>query len=266
MARKPDNIKANTLIYTLADPDTGEVRYIGKTVKSLATRLSAHIHSYKRERNHRVHWIKSIVLSGKKPAIAYLDNCPWDESQELERYWIQQFTCWGFNLVNSSLGGEGTLGTSMSDSVKRDLVKRVSKPVFQYSLEGNFIAEYFSVTQACEVLGIKSKSKVCMAARGDRNKSAGFLWSYAKVPTMSPYVRAKYESTERQMRARVESNSVPIYQYTWQRVLIRKWCSTKEACLGLNINQATIVRLLDVTTPSLTVRKANKYLWLRQKI
>ena len=33
MAKIPNNIKTKTFIYTLSDPDTNEIRYIGKTVK-----------------------------------------------------------------------------------------------------------------------------------------------------------------------------------------------------------------------------------------
>lgn len=50
-----------------------------------------------------------------------------------------------------------------------------SKPVMQYSLDGEFIKEWENVKIASEALGI---SHISSCARGERNKAGGFVWKY----------------------------------------------------------------------------------------
>lgn len=52
-----------TLIYVLKDPDTNEIRYVGKTIKPLDSRLANHIYHAKKpkHRNKRLNWIRSLL-------------------------------------------------------------------------------------------------------------------------------------------------------------------------------------------------------------
>lgn len=52
-----------------------------------------------------------------------------------------------------------------------------SKPVLQYSLEGDFIAEYESGIEAGNILGVDGSS-IQRCARGDRKTAFGYRWSY----------------------------------------------------------------------------------------
>ena len=95
-------------IYTLKHPDTLEVRYVGKTVRSLSRRLGNHIDNAKRSRHnkHLSNWILSILSNGKRPIIELIeevDNSVW---QEREKYWITQYP----NLINLTEGGDGCRG------------------------------------------------------------------------------------------------------------------------------------------------------------
>ena len=187
MGKIPKNKDVNTFIYTLSDPDTKEIRYVGKTVKSLKARLTNHIYTSKKIKNHRCNWIKSIINKGKKPEIDIIDVCPWYESQDLETYWIAQFKAWGFRLVNATNGGEGNLGSILSKENKEKLILSVSKKVYQYNLKGEFLKEFPSCTQAGRELNFISFRKIGLAARGLRGQSANFMWSYEKVDKMIPY-------------------------------------------------------------------------------
>ncbi len=90
-------------IYTLSDPVTNQVRYIGKT-NHLGKRLWSHLHS--KDRSHKTSWIKS--LKGLDPVMEILEEyIDEKESYSAEMYWIGQFKVWGFNLVNLTSGGEG---------------------------------------------------------------------------------------------------------------------------------------------------------------
>lgn len=94
-------------IYTLSDPITNEVRYIGQTVMSLKMRLGNHIRESRTNKNtYKLNWIRSLEKKGVKPIIELLDEGIWGET---EIYWISQFKQWGFRLVNSTEGGDGVI-------------------------------------------------------------------------------------------------------------------------------------------------------------
>lgn len=94
-------------IYTLSDPITLEVRYVGKTVQGLEKRLNQHLLDSKKFKNLNSNWLKSLKRKSLKPIIEELDEV--DESKwiEAEIYWIAQLKAWGFNLNNHTIGGDG---------------------------------------------------------------------------------------------------------------------------------------------------------------
>ncbi len=94
-------------IYTLSDPITNQVRYIGKTCQPLEKRLNEHIYESKRSRRKSTNWVKSLINKKLLPIIEPLEECDCESACEIESYWIYQFTTWGFNLLNHSFGGEG---------------------------------------------------------------------------------------------------------------------------------------------------------------
>lgn len=94
-------------IYGLADPDTGEIRYIGKSIR-VYDRLSNHCND--RSRNHRTNWIKTLLQVGKKPALVILEELPHDADwQDSERRWIAHARSNGWRLTNGTDGGDGLM-------------------------------------------------------------------------------------------------------------------------------------------------------------
>lgn len=61
--------------------------------------------------------------------------------------------------------------------------------IFQYDLDGNFVAEYDSIISAAKKLGIKS----LFVSENIKKKQAshGFLWSYEKFDKIEPYNNCK---------------------------------------------------------------------------
>lgn len=53
-----------------------------------------------------------------------------------------------------------------------------ARKILQYDLDGNFIKEYISATDASKELNMKSHKSISNAAYGNYNSSAGFLWIY----------------------------------------------------------------------------------------
>ena len=98
----------NVKIYVLKHPDTLEVRYVGKTVRSLSKRLGNHIANAKgnKHNKHLSNWILSLLREGKKPIIETIEECTYDIWQDREMFWISQFN----NLINLTDGGDGCRG------------------------------------------------------------------------------------------------------------------------------------------------------------
>ena len=106
-------------IYVLKHPDTLEVRYVGKTVRSLSKRLGNHIANAKgnKHNKHLSNWIINILNNNKRPIIELLEECDYSVWQEREQYWISQFP----NLINLTKGGDGCLGFIQDESTKEKL-------------------------------------------------------------------------------------------------------------------------------------------------
>lgn len=105
-------------IYTLANPITKEVRYVGKT-NNLKVRFWHHLKTKKN--THSSSWIKSLKNQGLKPEMEILEKCDLSNWEFLEKYWISQFKAWGFNLTNLTDGGEGMCGYSHTDIAKEKM-------------------------------------------------------------------------------------------------------------------------------------------------
>ncbi len=99
--------KMTVYIYALCDPETGEIRYVGKTV-NLQSRLYGHV-CQKNRANHIACWIKSIRRRGMMPKMEELErieNSNDEDWQEVERFWIAYLRFLGCRLCNRDSGGE----------------------------------------------------------------------------------------------------------------------------------------------------------------
>jgi hypothetical protein len=129
-----------TSIYALLDPNTAEVRYVGKSVNP-ALRYASHIHSRLHPRTHCGKWIRSLAIKGHRPEMVILeDSADWHEA---EPFWISYFKFLGARLTNHSTGGEmGPIGytpshearTKMSSSQRRRVSEAKKYPLLHQGL------------------------------------------------------------------------------------------------------------------------------------
>lgn len=94
-------------IYALKEPDTGEIRYVGKTV-NLRKRFRKHLNQSRFENHHRANWIKSLLIRGLEPILETLDEVSEDFWPQWEVAYIEFFRESGNRLVNDNYGGEGS--------------------------------------------------------------------------------------------------------------------------------------------------------------
>lgn len=115
----------NNLIYALRDPETQEIRYVGKSTKGLA-RPRAHGRKYSLSiQSHKNGWIKSLLAKGLDYEIVTLEeNILIENLNDREKYWVAYYKEGGANLTNLTDGGEGTWGYVTSDDSKQKMAEK----------------------------------------------------------------------------------------------------------------------------------------------
>jgi hypothetical protein len=124
--------KGKFIIYGLADPRTGEIRYVGKSCSGLI-RPRAHRKPcmLRRDTNrHKVNWIEQLQAAGISYSITVLEEAGAAlDLDALEQKWIAFGRSSGWPLTNLSDGGGGTTGMKLppkSDAFKAMMRARMT--------------------------------------------------------------------------------------------------------------------------------------------
>jgi len=142
--------------YYLKDPDTKEIRYIGRTIDE-KNRFRNHLYEAKKKnRNKRERWVLSLLRRNKKPEmeVFYSKECNIAEANFIEKVLIKSFIKKGYNLVNEEDRGIGLIFNG--------------RPVYQYSLDGEYLAQWPSAFQAELKTGVKDSNigRCCKNEKG----------------------------------------------------------------------------------------------------
>ena len=67
-------------IYVLIDPETNEIRYVGKTIQSLKVRLTNHLYSVSKHNPYKFNWIQQLKSKKLIPIIMEIEikYSPWE--------------------------------------------------------------------------------------------------------------------------------------------------------------------------------------------
>lgn len=96
-----------TFIYALVDPETKQIRYIGKS-NNPTVRLYRHLKE--KQHTYKNMWIKSLRDRGFVPEVQIIEEVSIERWQERERYWIAFYRAQGLDLANGTDGGDGVHG------------------------------------------------------------------------------------------------------------------------------------------------------------
>jgi group I intron endonuclease len=118
-------------IYSLTDPITNEIRYIGKSYNPIK-RLKEHIYHSSFGKTHRDYWLRNLLKNNQKPILNILEECNSENWIIREQYYISLFS----NLTNLTNGGNGTHGLVQSQETiqKRILANTGKKRSDEYKL------------------------------------------------------------------------------------------------------------------------------------
>ena len=96
-----------TFIYALVDPETDEIRYVGKA-DSVKERFASHMREAKQgKHSYKCAWIRQVIEKQQMPKLIVLEEVSQDEWKKAEIYYIAEFKKLGHNLTNIAKGGEG---------------------------------------------------------------------------------------------------------------------------------------------------------------
>lgn len=202
-------------IYKLIDPETNEIRYIGRTIQTLPNRLKKHLKAD--DKSHRVNWIKSLSNKGLVPKIELIcETTTFDDCCELERFYINKYKKLGIKLVNMTDGGDGSIGFKHSDEtiikLKTIATKRAEnqehieslrthglkqwsdkteqekldnklnqkgrRNIKQFTIDAVFIKEFISLREIERELGY-FRANITPCLKGEFKQAYGFIWMYS---------------------------------------------------------------------------------------
>lgn len=205
-----------TYIYTLNDPDTGVVRYVGKSVNP-SRRFIRHLSEAKTAavKTYKDNWILKLLKHNKKPTQQIIEVCG-NNWVDREKYWISYYReVMGDRLTNLTEGGDGLLGYKFSNETKlkmskaaigrviteeqkekisktlkgrklpketrEKMAKARQKKVIQIGLDGGFIKVWDSIKQVQKTLHIdRSQISRCVGGKQGCVTAGGFMWKYFK--------------------------------------------------------------------------------------
>lgn len=185
------------VIYVIKCPFTGMVKYVGKT-KDTKERFRKHLSENNDTRKSK--WVRGIKAKGSVPLFEIIDEVDEANWEEAERSYIRLFKSLGADLLNHLPGGEGgptMLGRKLTDEQRAKISasktgkkrpwliqvnkERLSTRVRQYDLDGNFIKEHGSITDAARFIN-RDQRRIWMMVTGKGkkvNQVGGYRFSAA---------------------------------------------------------------------------------------
>ena len=156
----------------------GEHSYIGSS-KNVQQRISQHRKKL-RAGTHQLKFMAYYCIFGEdKMYTSLLEECDASQLKSREKYWI--------DTLEPDINREGIFDTNPQRIIFNG---NGSKKVYQYSMDGEYIAEFPSVMEASRYLGVDNRGIGLCADNNYKNyKSAyGYRWSYTKLDQLSPYI------------------------------------------------------------------------------
>lgn len=190
-------------------------RYVGITSQNVSDRWQIGGNGYK---NQILFW-RAICKYGwdNFTHIIIKNGISKQEAIQLERSLIAKYGSnvpeFGYNLT---AGGEGHTGYSPKHSTRCKLSKAIKnswrdegvryshqlakyKPIVQYTIEGNFVAEFPSVLAASEAIG---GSGMSYCASGKQKTSYGYVWRWKGEPFSAPEPKPRISDETRDKLSR----------------------------------------------------------------
>lgn len=154
-----------TFIYSLSDPMSGKIRYIGKSDDPYS-RWVRHCFC-DRSRNHKSNWIRGLKAVGLLPILEILEEVPYVQWEEIEQEYIRVFRLIGIPLTNTCEGGQGATGPKTEQHRKNISAAQAGKKQSEATIEKRR-SKLIGKHRTLEAIEKYRKSKL-----GDKNPQFG---------------------------------------------------------------------------------------------
>lgn len=184
----------NIYIYTLKNPNTNAIRYVGQT-NDVKRRFNKHITNSraKRDTRHISHWIRSLDAL---PIMDIIEVCDYSIRNDREQYWIDYYKSLGCELCNASNGGSGAgignkncIGRVMSEETRTKISMAnkgktegkgnggggIPKKIYQYNKNKELIAVFNSIQDVVRATGL-NRTTIRRNIQGI-SSSKSFIWT-----------------------------------------------------------------------------------------
>lgn len=122
----------------------------------------------------------------------------------------------------------------------------IDDTVKQFDLQGNLIAEYTSIKEACKITGV-NKSTLNSCLKGKGKTAGGFLWSYGECPKI--IIKSRYVAPKKK-----------VLQYDLNGNYIKTFSTLNKAASEIGITNYAIKRNIEGYT-----KNAGGYIWKYEK-
>ncbi|WP_395088910.1 GIY-YIG nuclease family protein [Armatimonas sp.] len=199
-------------IYTLSDPRTGDVRYVGITGLALKKRLNRHVSMGRKQAPYYVStWIHQLLEQGTKPEIRLIETT---DDLYRERYWIQHYRSLGARLTNLSEGCEGQIGMERSEETRQKIRQAGEKRYLDRR------GQKFGLLSPVEIVGHSPVRWRCLCDCGQETIVSSMALGAGKTKSCGCWNR-------QQAAARTRSRAV---HGQWQTSEYRTWVEMKAKC------------------------------------
>lgn len=156
---------------------------------------------------------------------------------ELEKFYIAKYDTYK-NGYNSTTGGDGTPNIPRPADVRKRIGEKNKiatsnkKAILQYDLDGNYIKEYRSITEASQCFSnpTTTRNQILIALKaGNTKQSCGFMWVYKDQNSILPHI-PPYTNQKRSK----------VYHYTKNGELLDQYYTISEAAKMTGIPKTTI--------------------------
>jgi len=222
------NIK--NVIYGLVDPNTNEIRYIGKAI-NLKNRVINHLKPSRLiTKTHKNNWLNFLIKDDKKPFIIVLEK-NLDESvlNDFEMKWIKYYKKIGCNLTNGTNGGDGgKMNTEVIEKMKK--TKSINKQK-GFWLNKNFSEEH------CKNISEGKKGYITSdETKLKLSKSHIGINTWSKGVKLSDETKSKMSDSKKG----IIKNKKPVYQLDLEGNIIKLWDAPYYAEKELNLTRSKI--------------------------
>ena len=202
-----------------------EIRYVGKTVRTVTARLMSHLDEVRRNkvRSHKNSWIRRVLADGGRVELLALDRAEnHTDGCALERHYIVWFKAEGHRLTNLTDGGDGTPGWVPDEEFRRRVSERrrgqqhtdESRAKMSASLRGRPLT-----TEHRMNIGIGGRGRKHSEATRAKQRAA-----HLGKPK-STEARARMSAAQKGRPGRVQSEP----ERTQRSITVREWWAARKA-------------------------------------